>query len=278
MRLATGTLIALIFVGFQALAQQANKEKTQREAQSVVSDMNRQLADSQQHIDQLSLATRKMLQQYREILQQKDYQQYYNYQLRQQKDAQEQEIAALQKQLQELDLIEVAMMPLMQSMLLALEEFIALDMPFKRDTRLAGLQKLRSRINGSALNMPDKYRLLMEAWQIEYDYGRTVETWRGDLVSESEAAADADMAVNYLRVGRVAWYYMTLDETRLAMWDKESRRWQELPADFNADLKRAMQIASEQIAPELLPLPLNKAQLASAEKPFAEKEPVERTR
>lgn len=261
MKIFTGMLVLLFLITTSVSASEKQPlQETESNPQNVVSDMNQQLAESQQTIDKLDLATRKMLQQYREILQQKDYQQYYNYQLKQLKDSQQQEIAALEQQLQELDLIEVAMMPLMQSMLSALEEFVALDIPFHYAERSAGLQKLRSRIDSGSLSLPDKYRLLMEAWQIEYDYGRSVETWRADLVANSSlmknAQSSSQLAVNYLRVGRTIWYYMTLDEEQLAMWDKTSRSWQTLPKKFAPNLKRAMQVASEQIAPELLPLPV----------------------
>lgn len=233
-----------------------SQQQAEESALSVVSETNHELASSQQSIDKLNNATAKMLQEYREILQQKDYQQYYNFQLKQQKEAQEQEIASLQNQLQELEYIEVAMMPLMHSMLIALEEFVVLDMPFHQQDRMSGLQKLRSRLNSGDLSLPDKYRLLMEVWQIEHDYGRSIETWRGLLSASTGLAEDTNLSVDYLRVGRTAFYYLTLDETQAAIWNKESRSWISLPQEFIPDLKRSLQIASERIAPELMPLPL----------------------
>ena len=156
-----------------------SQETSEESALSVVSETNVELANSQKTINQLSNTTAKLLQEYRDILQQKDYQQYYNFQLKQTYEAQQQEIAALQEQLQQLEYIEVAIMPLMQSMLVALEEFVVLDIPFHLQTRMDGLSKLRGRIKSGALSLPEKYRLLMEVWQIEHDYGRSIETWRG---------------------------------------------------------------------------------------------------
>lgn len=233
----------------------------QQKPLDVVSSTNTELADSQQSIDKLNNATQKMLLEYREILQQKDYQQYYNFQLKQLDSSQQQEITELQEQLQELDYIEVAIMPLMQSMLVALEEFVALDMPFQQQIRMDGLQKLRSRLNSGSLSLPDKYRLLMEAWQIEHDYGRSIETWRG-LLKDSTSMASVknlsvdSLSVNYLRVGRTAFYYQSLDGSQQAIWDNKLKSWQPLPVTFASDLKRSMQIAAERIAPELMPLPL----------------------
>lgn len=242
-------------------AQLSISLSAQEKPLEVISATNSELADSQQSIDKLNNATQKMLQEYREILQQKDYQQYYNFQLKQLDSSQQQEIRDLQEQLQELDYIEVAIMPLMQSMLVALEEFVVLDVPFQQQIRMDGLQQLRSRLNSGSLSLPDKYRLLMEAWQIEHDYGRSIETWRG-LLSDSTGmnyddnlSAEA-LSVNYLRIGRTAFYYQSLDGSQLAIWDNKLKSWQPLPFKFSRDLKRAIQIAAQRIAPELMPLPL----------------------
>ncbi len=251
------SLIPFMLLAFSAfLSPSAFSQQTNDNALAIVNETNEAIANSQQHINQLSQATAKMLQEYREIVQRKDYQQYYNFQLKQQKQAQEQEIALLQNQLQELDYIEVAIMPLMQSMLAALEEFIALDMPFHHQTRLSGVQTLRHRIHSGSLSLPDKYRLLMEGWQIEHNYGNSIETWRDKLSASTGQASDSDLAVNYLRIGRAAFYYLTLDESHAAIWDKTSRTWVNLPSPFIPDLLRSIHVASEQIAPELMPLPL----------------------
>lgn len=252
-------------------AQLSLSLSAQEKPLEVVSGTHSELANSQQSIDKLNNATQKMLQEYREILQQKDYQQYYNFQLKQLDSSQQQEIKQLQTQLQELDYIEVAIMPLMQSMLVALEEFVALDIPFRQQYRMDGVQKLRSRLNSGSLSLPDKYRLLMEAWQIEHDYGRSIETWRGLLSdstgmnSDENLSADAlsgnslskqALSVNYLRVGRTAFYYQSLDGSQMAIWDNKLKSWQPLPIAFAHDLQRSMQIAADRIAPELMPLPL----------------------
>lgn len=218
----------------------------------VVQDTHAQISQSQQQVEQLDNATRKMLQEYQDIMQRKDYQQYYQFQLQQLKQEQNAEIARLESQLQELAYIELALMPLMQSMLLALEEFIALDLPFKQQERLDGLQRLRQRINSTQQTLPDKYRLMMEAWQIEQDYGRSIETWRGVL----EDGKQNPLAVDFLRIGRIALYYQTPDAKQQGRWDSETKSWQRLPEQFSQSIQHAMRVASDRIAPELLALPL----------------------
>ena len=92
------TLLSLVLLVDAALATNI---LAQEQPLDVVSQTNFELADSQKTVDQLNNAANKMLQEYRAILQQKDYQQYYNFQLKQQKASQEQEIAKLKNQLLE---------------------------------------------------------------------------------------------------------------------------------------------------------------------------------
>ena len=52
----------------------------------------------------------------------------------------------------------------------------------------------------------EQFRLLLEAYQLEQDYGNRIESWRGPLALEGQ-----ELSVGFLRVGRVALYYQTLD-------------------------------------------------------------------
>ncbi len=79
-----------------------------------------------------------------------------------------------------------------------LAEFIAADVPFlplERADRLAALQELMPRAD---VSMAEKYRRILEAYQIESDYGYTLEAWRGELGEGSE-----QRSVEFLRLGRV---------------------------------------------------------------------------
>lgn len=234
-----------------ALLMSAYAGAQQQETLEVVADTNQALIDTQQKVDNLSNATRALLQEYRAILQKTDYQQYYQFQLTQLQAEQEQQIASLEAQLEALDIIELTITPLMQSMLVALEEFVALDLPFKQLERLQAIQQLRSRVNSATLPLPDKYRLLLETWQIEHDYGRTIDTWRGALTDNGE-----NLSVAFLRIGRVALYYRTLNGENQAVWDKQSKRWRPVPPTQFRALQRAYDVAASRIAPELLALPM----------------------
>ena len=72
--------------------------------------------------------------------------------------------------------------------------------------------------------MATRFRLLLEAYQVEQDYGSQIEAWRGPLTWRGE-----ELSVQYLRVGRVAFYFQTLDREASGYWDREGRDWKIFP-------------------------------------------------
>jgi hypothetical protein len=97
----------------------------------------------------------------------------------------------------------------------------------------------------------EKYRRILEAYQIENDYGRTIESYKGELETGGETRT-----VNYLRIGRVALIYQTLDEKEAGAWIKEKGEWLELPNTYRTALRKGFRIARKQAAPDLLRVPI----------------------
>ena len=62
--------------------------------------------------------------------------------------------------------------------------------------------------------------------------------------------------MEYLRLGRAALYYQTLDRERSGYWDREGQAWIGLDSAYNRQLAQAMRVARSQTAPQLLELPL----------------------
>ncbi|MHA6495167.1 DUF3450 domain-containing protein [Pseudomonas borbori] len=206
---------------------------------------------SQARIEQLDDASREMLTEYRNALQQTEALQGYNEQLKQLVAAQREELAGYQQQLEGIERTQEAVTPQMRRMVEVLGEFIAADLPFlpdERSDRLAQLQELLPRAD---VSLAEKYRRILEAYQIESDYGRTLEAWRGELLGE-----DGSRSVEFLRLGRVMLYYQTLDGHESGWWDPKSRSWQVLEGDARRPLRQAIGIARQEQAPALLDLPV----------------------
>jgi hypothetical protein len=212
---------------------------------------NRAAAEAQALIEKLSDDTDALAAEYRKALQEKQSLAVYNKQLADMLVAQDKEIASLDRQIGEVDVVQREVTPLMLRMIETLGEFVRLDVPFlpeERANRVAGLREMMGRAD---VALSEKYRRLMEAYQVENEYGRTIEAYRGAL------EADADKrTVDFLRVGRVALLYQTLDGNETGFWNRQTGQWEALPADYRSPVKQGLQIARKQIAPDLVRIPV----------------------
>jgi hypothetical protein len=174
----------------------------------------------------------------------------YNAQLEKLIASQRQEIESLQRQIDEVTLVGREVMPLMARMIDALEEFVELDMPFLLDERRQRIAALRAMMDRADVTIAEKYRRILEAFQIENEYGRTLEAYRGEL-----AANGGTRTVDFLRVGRVGLVYQTLDGKESGVWDREAGAWKEL-SGYRGDIQFGIRMARKQVAPDLLRVPV----------------------
>ena len=217
----------------------------------VVTATNRSAERSQGKIDQLDRDTRALLEEYRSLKESVEYQEAYTRELEQLASSQEARIDSLQRQIAQARITRQRILPMMRSMADALETFVVLDLPFHQEDRVSAVLQLKQRLDNPALSVSARFRLLLEAYQLEQDYGGTVEAWRGPLSIEGET-----LSVEYLRLGRAALYYQTLDRERSGYWDREGQAWIGLDSGYNRQLAQAMRVARSQTAPQLLELPL----------------------
>ena len=245
--LKTAGLCMALGLGFLSSATAADidkvvdtETKTQQAAKS-----------SQKKVDRTSGQTDQLLEAYRTALWKRKQLEVYAKQLAELTSSQETDKASLQAQISEVDRTGEEIMPLMLRMVDTLEEFIKLDVPFQPEERAERLGKLRDVLTDADTSVAEKYRRVLEAYQIEADYGRTLETYRGEL-----KFGEAIRAVDFLRVGRVGLYYSSLDGKFLGQWDSKTRKWRGLDSDYRQPVRRGIQLAKDQIAPELLYLPV----------------------
>lgn len=180
----------------------------------------------------------------------------YNSMLQQQLDAQDAEIAILQTSIADVATVERQILPLMSRMVDGLDQFVALDVPFlldERRKRVAGLRKLLPRAD---VTVAEKTRRVMEAYQIENDYGRTIEAYKGKLELPG-ASFDAD----FLRVGRVALMYRVVGSEDVGYWDAVNKEWVPLSsARWRRYIEQGLKVSRQEIAPELISVALDAKQ------------------
>jgi archaellum component FlaC len=208
--------------------------------------------NSQKSVERLDDESRKMLEEYRLLSQQLQRTTLANDDLQSQVERQSAEIQRISDELQEIDRMRSEIDPLMQQMLETLAELVARDTPFlseERETRVASLQVANE---NRSLEISERFRQLLEAYQIEADYGRNIEAYQAQLVTES----NQQKMVDFLRLGRVALFYQTLDGKTGGVWDNQKRSWIPLDSSHMTELTRAIRIARKQLPPDLMVLPM----------------------
>ena len=221
------------------------------QALSESTELSQAARQSQRKVENLDDNTQQMLDGYRAAIIQAANLERYNEQMRELVQAQEKELAGYEQQLKDLEQTEASVAPQMQRMLDVLAEFIAADLPFlphERSDRLENLQELLPRAD---VSLAEKYRRLLEAYQIESDYGYTLEAWRDNLQRDGQS-----LDVDFLRLGRVMLYYQTPDGHETGWWNPQTRQWQVLDGSARRPVTQAIEIARQQKSADWLQLPV----------------------
>ena len=137
-------------------------------------------------------------------------------------ESQAEEIGTLQRSITDVAVIERQVLPLMIRMIDSLEAFIELDVPFLLEERLERVSRLRTLMNRSDVTVAEKCRRVFEAYQIENEYGRTIESYTAKLALDG-ASFDAE----YLRIGRLSLLYRTVGSEQVGYWTGDG--WAALP-------------------------------------------------
>jgi uncharacterized protein DUF3450 len=220
----------------EALQAQAQTDKESAAAQKEVSALREKTQDAGARYAQ-AIADAESLERY-------------NNQLNSQVKSQETEMASIERQLLEIETTNREVQPLMQQMVDTLDQFVQLDVPFLLDERSARIQSLKEMMARADVTISEKYRRILEAYQIELEYGRTLDAYQGRLGTGAEART-----VEFVRLGRVSLMYRTLDGSETGYWDATQKKW--IPdASYKDDIQQALKVARGQGAKELLIVPV----------------------
>jgi len=208
---------------------------------------------SQRKVEALDDRTQALMQRYRKTLEEQERIRSYNEQLGQMVASQAEEMASLQQQIESVEATNEELVPMMQQMITTLEQFVSVDIPFLSEERKRRMADLKSAMQSASITISEKYRRIMEAYNIEQEYARTIEAYRGRV-----ALPEGMRTVDLLRVGRVGLYFRTLDGKAAGMWHIGKQQWVPLGSAENQAVKSALLIARKQAAPDLFVLPVVK--------------------
>jgi len=180
----------------------------------------------------------------------------YNEVLQSQIETQERAIEQLRIAIGQVPELEQEIPPLLTQAIDGLEEFVASDIPFLEDERAQRLAELQSIVESENVQPAEKFRRILEAWQVENEYGRTVSAYDGELQIDG-----ATRDVQFLRLGRTAWFYQSRDEELLTgAWDVRTGAWVPLVSQHRNPVRQAIQMARNQIASQITLLPITPPQ------------------
>ncbi|MGS0730659.1 DUF3450 domain-containing protein, partial [Shewanella sp. 0m-11] len=155
------------------------------------------------------------------------------------------------------DSLRQGVVPLMFKMVDALEQFVALDLPFNKEVRVERVENLKNLLNSAEVTLAEKYRLILDAYSIEREYGTTLTVKTGKLDLDGK-----EVLVDFFNFGRVSLYAMSLDGKTAWMYNDETKGWDQLEDGTLRELTKGIRIARKQGAPDLFSLPIPAAEAA----------------
>lgn len=242
---------AFLAIFITAGSSVAQEEKALEPAVQKATEINESAVRSQQKINSITNQIDNKLQQFKAINKETTGLDVYNGQLQKQIDNQMQEMADLNASIDGVSIIERQITPLMMRMITGLEQFVELDVPFLAQERNNRVVELQAMMDRADIAPSEKFRRVMEAYQVEMDYGRTLEAYSGLHTIDGQ-----ERDVDFLRVGRTALIYQTRDASLQGTWNKQTRQWEALSSSYRTQVTKGLRMAKKQLAPDLLMLPI----------------------
>ncbi|MDN3405217.1 MULTISPECIES: DUF3450 domain-containing protein [Pseudoalteromonas] len=219
------------------------------------SEINNLAAQSQTKIDKIADSMQGRLQQFKTLNKEIDGLAVYNAQLTKQLNNQIEEMESINLSMDQVSIIERQITPLMLRMITGLEQFVALDVPFLKQERKQRLESLNAMMARADISSSEKFRRVLEAYQVEVDYGRTIEAYTALLDVDNK-----EREVDFLRIGRLELIYLTRDGKQAGSWDQQSQSFVALPDSTISQINKGLRIARKQLAPDMLTLPIHAAE------------------
>ena len=243
------TSLTLIFaVSFSSAY--ANKLDT---ARAVENKTNAVSASSQKKIDKSSQTTISLKAEIEQLQEEVNNLEVYRNHLAALIDNQSQEVNSLNLQMEEIKHTRQGIVPLMYRMIAGLTSIVENDRPIKRKQREERVAKLQIMMNQANVSDAEKYRRILEAYQIEMDYGIKLGVYQGQVDLSPLLSIEADI----LYLGRISLIARNLNQDQFWAWNDSVNKWQVLDPSVKPELDKAFDIASKIISPSLIYLPVS---------------------
>ena len=218
---------------------------------AVNQQINEQARQSQAKVDELSEDTRQLLSDYKVELKEIEGLQVYNRQLSRQIRGQDEQMAQINDSIDRVTATQRQITPLMLRMIDGLEQFVALDLPFLPKERAGRIERLRDMMDRAEVPVSEKLSQVLQAYQIENEYGRTLEAYSGTVTLNGE-----ERIADIFRFGRIVLAFQSPDGELTGMWNKVTGQWEEVDDSYATPVRNGIRMARKQLSVELINLPL----------------------
>lgn len=208
-----------------------------------VKKINQKAAEYQSKIDKIDDETKEMSERYRALIREIENTKLYNKQLRDLIASQDSESANIKIEISSIDATARSLLPLINKMVDSLEKFINIDTPFLKNERMARIERIKTVLTRADVTVAEKYRVVLEAYLIENEYGKTIESYLGSLDEKQ---------VEFFRFGRVALFALTLDRSKAFRYDDTKSSFVPLEDSNTNELIKAIKVAKKETTPELI--------------------------
>jgi len=205
---------------------------------------------SQERINTIVEGTRSLEDQYRAINKEIDGLKVYNRLMTAQTSGQQAVLEDIALSMDQVDVINRQIFPLMERMIDGLGQSVKLDVPFLMEERTDRIDNLRSIMERSDVSVAEKFRKVMEAYQIENDFGSSSEWYTQSLTLDG-----ATRSYNILRIGRIGLFFQSDDAKITGRWDNTARGWV-MDNSARSDIRTGLRMAKQLIAPVLIVIPV----------------------
>ncbi|MFT7559860.1 MAG: hypothetical protein ACI93R_001775 [Flavobacteriales bacterium] len=207
---------------------------------------------SQQRVDKLQEETASLLSKYKKVNKDVEGLRVYNAQLEKQIEKQRQKVKDLADAIDNVTILQRQVPPLAVRMLDSLEQFVDLDVPFKIEERRDNLEIVRDNMDRADFTIAEKFRQVLERYNVEAEYGRKISAYTGVL-----EVGGQEREVDILAVGRIALMYQTKDQKLSGAWDQTVRSWVEIDSgEYRKAIRHGIKIATKRASNNVMALPI----------------------
>ncbi|MBN2704806.1 MAG: DUF3450 domain-containing protein [Deltaproteobacteria bacterium] len=225
----------------------ATVDKLQQQSSQV---MQQELA-VQTKVDSWSAAREALVQELLNAKTQCEWDRFQNKKFHQYVEHKKNTITELRRQQEQMTMLRRELEPFLDTAVEELTSQVGADLPFLARERRDRLGFLSATLTDPELLLGEKLRRVLEALQVEADYGNSVEVSEEKITVENR-----EKIVQILRLGRLVLFYLTLDGREVGQWDRDQRQWRPLASELVEAVRTTIDIIQQKRVAILVRIPL----------------------